>query len=306
MSEAATDTAAAAPATPAPEGGSTPEGTQAQATDATTNNEGDAGRTALSDNDTSSSAGGEFELPEEYREKSWANKVKSQDDLYKQIDNLTELAGKKTIKPIDFETASEQEIADYHKSLAPENGVKAYSWGEGSMPEITGPMSEVFVEAGINPHQQKIISEKFDSVIEALAGDKMAADTSEEGYLAMMKESFGDDYEKSTGIVENALKEFATNDDKKVFDTIDNATRAAVDRTTHSVVKFYEEKIASIKKEYGIEETGAQAEGGENGNQITSKEDQRKEIRAKMRELDGKPNSFDEKKKLQAQLNKLL
>lgn len=303
MSEAATNTTAA-PATPAPEGSSTPEGTQGQTGSEGGVPEGDSGtRAPLAGEDGDSN---DFALPDEYKEASWADKVKTQDDLYKLIENQNALIGKKTIKPIDFETASDEEISAYHKSLAPEKGVEAYTWAEHSLPEITEPIAEIFVEAGINPHQQKMIASRFDEIVEKIAGEKLEADTSEEGYMAMMKESFGDNYEKSAGIVEAALKEHANNDDKKIFDEIDNKTRAAVDRTTHSVVKFYEDKIAALKKEYGVVETGAQAEGGEGSNQVKSKEEQRKEIRAKMREIDGKPNSFKEKAELQEKLNKLL
>lgn len=309
MSEAATDTAAA-PATPAPEGSSTPEGTQGQTGSETGTKTGEDGgnRAPLAgegDNGTGDIAN-EFALPDEYKEASWAEKVKTQEDLYKLIENQNTLIGKKTIQPIDFDNATDQEIADYHKSLAPEKGVEAYAWGEHSLPEITEPMAEVFVEAGINPHQQKLLAGKFDEVVEKIAGEKLEADTSEDGYMAMMKESFGDDYEKSVGIVENTLKEHASNDDKKIFDQVDNKTRAAVDRTTHNVVSFYEKKIAEMKEEYGIKETGAQAEGGEAGTQVKSKEEQRKEIRTQMREIDGKPNSFKEKQELQEKLNKLL
>lgn len=298
MTEAATDTA------PAPVADTAPDSTPATGTqDTQTTPEAPSGDRAPIQAETPN----EFALPDEYKGKPWAEKIKSQEDAYKQIDNLTALVGKKTIQPIDFESASEEEITAYHKSLAPEKGAEAYTWGEASMAEITGPMGEIFLEAGINPHQQKLIAEKFDSVIGELAAGKVAVDTSEEGYLALMKESFGDDYEKSAGMVENALKTFAVSDeDKSALDIIDNTTRAVVDRTVHSIVTKYEDRIAAILKEHGVTESGAQTEGG--GGSITgeSKAEKRAAIRAEMRELDGTPHGHVKINELQKKLNSLL
>lgn len=296
MTDAATDIAAATTATPAPDGNN-PQGTQVT----TTTGNNDPQRSQISTEGKNA-----FVLPDEYKDKPWAEKIKSPEDAYKQIENLTALVGKKTIKPIDFETSTPEEIANYHKSLAPEKGVEAYKWSEHSMPEITGPIGEAMVEAGINPYQQKLLAEKFDSIVEKIAGEKASADTSEDGYVAIMKESFGDDYQASVGIVEKALKEFSSDDDKKVFDSVDNKTRAAVDRTTHNLVKFYEERISKILKEHGVVESGAQAEGGNGVNTVKSKAEQRSEIRAEMRALDGKPNSHQKMSELQQKLNKLL
>lgn len=295
MTDAIMDTAAAPAATPAPEGNAIQ---QPQSVETPSDNSSD--NTATRQTISSS----EFSLPEEYKDKPWAEKIKSQEDAYKQIENLTALVGKKTIKPIDYETASAEDVAAYHKNILPEN--LEYKFNDNSMPEFIAPMSDIFKEAGIHPSQAKIVTEGFDKLVEQLAGKKLEADTSEEGYVSIMKESFGEQYKESVGIVENALKKFASNDDKKMFDTIDNTTRAAVDRTTHSIVKFYEERIVNILKEHGVTESGAQTEGGEGMNNVKSKAEQRSEIRAQMRELDGKMNAHEKIAELQKKLNKLL
>ena len=114
--EAVMDTAAA-PATPAPETTSTPDVQVSEVSE--TNNEGGE-RASLSEGGESS----DFALPDEYKESKWAQKVKSQDDLFKLIENQDALIGKKTIKPIDYETATPEQITEYHKSLAPEDAIE--------------------------------------------------------------------------------------------------------------------------------------------------------------------------------------
>lgn len=307
MSGQATDTA---PVTTDTAPDSNAPDTQATDTQGTTTPDvvgGTATDTTTSATETPPADNGDFSLPEEYKDKPWAEKVKSPEDAYKQIENLTTLVGKKTIQPIDYETASEEDIAAHHTALAPENGVEGYTWSEEALPEISKPMSDVFLKAGINAYQQKLITEGFDGIIGEVAGQRMEADTSAEGYLSMMKESFGDEHEAVAGKIENVLKEHVTTDeDKKVFDSVDNTTRAAIDRTVHSLTNAYEARIAKILEEHGVTESGAQAEGGEAGVQNISAAEQRSTIRARMRELDGTPNGYKEIAELQTKLNKLL
>lgn len=300
MSEAiVTDTAPVMDTAPV-ETAPTTQTTETQDTQVTDNGD----RASISETPTETPV--DFTLPEEYKDKSWAEKVKSPEDAYKQIENLTALVGKKTIAPIDYETATTEEIAAHHATLAPADGVSSYQWGEGSMTEITGPMGDVFMEAGINAHQQKLISGKFDEIVSKVAGDQTSADTSADGYMAIMKESFGDDYETSVAGVEKVLKEFASDDDKRAFDAMDNKARSSVDRTIHAVSKKYEDRIATILKEHGVTETGAQSEGEHGGITVESKADQRAAVRAEMRELDGKPFIDGKMNELRKKLDSLL
>lgn len=305
MSDEATDTAPASTDT-APAGDATTTQTTDTQTTATPADTGGDDATANKDvvrapiDDGSSSS--DFELPEEWKDKPWADKVKSQDDAYKQIENLTALVGKKTIAPIDYETATADEIAAHHSSLAPEN-VSDYVWAENSMPEITDPMGSLMQEAGINKHQQQVLSTGFDKVIEGLASDKVKADTSEEGYMKIMEESFGEDYKTTVGIIEKSLKEHAASDeDKQALDAMDNSTRAVVDRTVHSITKAYEDRIKAILDEHGVTETGAQVEGDKGVNTGVDVGEVRTDLRNKLAQIDQRPHTAEEKQTLKDKL----
>lgn len=67
---------------------------------------------------TPTPAPSDFAIPEAYKDKPWASKVKSHDDLWKQLENTQSLIGKKAIAP-DFKTATPQEIEDYYSQMRP-------------------------------------------------------------------------------------------------------------------------------------------------------------------------------------------
>lgn len=294
MSEIVTDTAPATVDTAPVDNAPTTQTTDTQQV-TTPEPTGDGDRAPIS-GDTN-----EFSLPDEYKDKSWAEKIKSQDDAYKQIENLTSLVGKKTIAPIDYTTATPEEIAAYHSSLAPED-ISVYEFSEEADPDTSKAIGEVFQKYGIDKFQGKGLAEDIRGITSKMIEEKTKADTSEETYMEMMKESFGEDYKQSIGVVEKVLKTHASDDDKKVFDSVDNKTRAAVDRTVHAVSKQYEERIANILKEHGVTETGSQVEGAQGTNTGVDIGAVRSDIRNQLQQIDSRPHTAEEKRTLQNKL----
>ena len=218
---------------------------------------------AQSANEVSQEAGSgqsEFELPEDYKEKSWANKIKTQEDLYKQIDNLTELVGKKTISPIDYNTASEEDISAYHKSIVPEE-VDAYKFQEDADPEFSKAIVPALQEAGIHPAQLKSLEPAINKIASELVGKQYEADRSEDGYFELTKEAFGDDHKNVVASLEAIYKEHVPEAAKSFLDNATNQERAYIDQTLKSIIDAKDAEIAKIKKDYGVSETGAQSEG---------------------------------------------
>ena len=128
-----------------------------------------------------------------------------------------------------------------------------------------------------------------------MVAEKTKVDKSEEAYMKMMEESFGEDYKTTVGIVEKSLKEHTTSDeDKKIFDKMDNAPRAAVVRTIHSITKAYEDRIAAILKEHGVTETGSQVEGIKGVNSGVDVMDVRADLRNKLTEITQRSHTTEE------------
>lgn len=234
----------------------------------------------------------EFKVPDAYAQKGWASKVKSQDDLYKLVDNLDGLAGKKTIQPIDYSKATPEEIEAYHAKLRPADG-NAYKFAEGSDPVFSKAVADVFLKNGISEYQGNEIIKAVNEVSATAYQAKLEADTSLDGYNAMMAETFGEKASGVSGFVDSNLRKHATDADKQLFDNVDNKTRVAIDRT-----------VFNILKAYGVTESGAQA--GKVGTATPIDYDRMKsDLKAEIRALDNKPHSFAERQAKIEQLNKL-
>lgn len=244
----------------------------------------------------------EFTVPEAYKASSWAGKVKSMDDVFKQLDNLDKLAGKKAVAGIDYSTAKPEEIQAYHDSLAAKD-IAAYGFQNVEDPTIV-TIGGAFKKAGLNEHQGKALLETLTPFFSELDQKTKAELTSEEGYVKLAKEAFGDGFKEHIGKVEKTLKTYAPDDaTKAAFDEMPNATRIVVDKTVAKIVEAYEGRIAKMVKEYGITESGAQA-GADTGNMSGSLEQRRTELRKKISELSTKPgHTYAQKQELIDQLN---
>lgn len=90
-----------------------------------------------------------FTVPEQYRDKGWANDVKSLEDVYSKLDGAHNIIGKKNIPGPD---ASDEELKTFHDQLRPETADKY----ELSLPEG--------VEAEINQEEQNVYKQLFHDV----------------------------------------------------------------------------------------------------------------------------------------------
>lgn len=242
-----------------------------------------------------------FTIPDEYKDRGFAAKIKTPEDLWKQLDNLDKLAGKKAIPTIDYSTATAEEIAAYHAKLAPQDR-KAYEFPNADDP-VAGIIGDAFIAAGINEHQGKAIIQKLAPVLEKMDEESKAASMSEEGYMKLSKEAFGENFKDAITKVEVALKTHAPDDaSKKVFDDMTNDQRIAVDKTLNAILAAHDARVQKLLKDHGITETGAQAEGGK-GTVAGNVADVRRELRQKIREMDSRPHTAQEKKILIDKLN---
>lgn len=236
-----------------------------------------------------------FKVPDAYKEKPWAEKLKSEEDLYKQIDNLSGLVGKKTLPPINLKEATPEQLETHFNTYRPENK-EAYKFGEGSDPEFTTGVSEVLYNVGISEYQ----GNKLIPAYQALEKKAMEKATSADGFKAVMTEQFG---EKFDGIVVNSTKVFKDNLSEKnqqILDSMPNQYLGAVYELAHKM----SEKIDAVKKQYGVVENGDAHLN--KGGQIAKADitEVRKGLRAKLADMDNRPHTQQEKDVLLAELDK--
>lgn len=232
---------------------------------------------------TTTQAKPEWKVPDAYKEKPWAQKVKSEDDVYKQLDNLDSLVGKKNVVP-DFKTAKPEEIEAFYSQLRPADKT-AYQFGENADKEFVSTFQDSFHKNGISETQSKALIADYQKLETA----KMEQMTSEEGFKNAMTKAFGEKYDADVSAVVADQAKFFSKDEQAMLEKMPNQYLAAF----YKQARDYQKQIAQLKTEYGATESGAQANGGNGNMPAPNVEETRKSLRAEIRALDGKP--FSEK-----------
>ncbi|MFA5116369.1 MAG: hypothetical protein WC486_03715 [Candidatus Omnitrophota bacterium] len=224
---------------------------------------------------------GTFTIPKEYAEKGWAKKIKTQDDVFKLIDNLDGLAGKKMVVP-DFEKSTPEEINTYLSTLRGDTKIEDYKFPEGANKEITDKIAKILYDNGT----PKAIGNKIIVAYSELEKSVIAQKYSKEGMEAVLKTSFGDDYQKTAGASANLLAKHLSAEDRKVLEKIPNEHLGLIYRLTNNIIKAY-----GIKEEID-------GSGGQGGAAAGDVEATRKAIRAEIAELSKRSHTAEEKQKL--------
>lgn len=196
-------------------------------------------------------ADAEFKLPDEYKDKPWAAKVKSIDDLYKQIDTLDALKGKKSIVP-NLKDSTPEEREAFYAQLRGKDAAEYQIPKVGSVPipEDTQPViAKLFMENGISPTQ----AEPFLKGYLELREKQIAEYYNPEGFKKSMEIAFGADWEKTTGAVRTTIKSMMNADDQKALDAIPNNLLGVVYRTMGNTINAVNETL----KKYGATESFA-------------------------------------------------
>lgn len=229
-----------------------------------------------------------YKIPDAYKEKPWASKIKSEEDLYKQIDNLTGLVGKKSVAP-DFKTATPEAIEEYFAGLRPADK-KAYQFGEGVDEAYVGSVADILYENGISEFQ----ANKLIPAYQALEQKQLEAATSADGFKAVMTEGFGEKYDAVVAHAEGHFKTALSESSQQLLDVMPNQFL----RPLYEMAEAHRKAIADLKKQYGVEENGdAHIEkGGTVQPQDITKV--RADLRRQISEIDARPHTAAERQKL--------
>lgn len=226
-----------------------------------------------------------YKIPDAYKDKPWAAKIKSEDDLYKQIDTLDALKGKKQVVP-DFKTATPAEIEQYYAQTRPESK-DAYTFSDDTMPELKGALSESLFKNGITAVQANALIKDYESVM----GEQVKGMYSAEGMNEALKQSFGDEWEKVGGTTARILKSNLNTADAALLDKMPNNTLGLIYRMANNLIKGY-----------GITEKGAHTEAPGGNQQPADIDAKRTALRAEIAAFSTRPHTADEK---QAKIDEL-
>lgn len=229
----------------------------------------------------------EFKLPDAHKDKPWASKIKSQDDVYKTLDNLQTAIGKKSLYPAA--DATPEEWDQYLAGMRPEDA-SVYEFGEGANKEFVEAISPVLLEAGISKHQAGKLIPAYQKFEAAMAEQYTSAD----GFKAEMVKSFGDKYDATVASIVNEHKQHLSQDDQALMDKIPNQYLGVVYRLT-----------SAMQKAYGANEGGADAHTQKGGAPIGEDINKvRSELRSQITALETRPHTAQEKQDLVDKLQK--
>lgn len=227
-----------------------------------------------------------YKIPDAYKDKPWASKIKSEDDLFKQLDNLTTLVGKKMVVP-DLAKATDAEKEEYFALTRPKD-VSEYQFGETTDPMISKGMGESLMKNGLSAVQANAIIKDYQAAEQAFLVEQFKP----EGIKAAMEPVFGKDWEKVTGHTKNMLTGIMTPEDSALIDNLPNTYMALIYRTLGNVVKAY-----------GITEQSAHVKAPMAGTTPPDINTVRETLRNKIGALKHRQHTMEEKQTLINQLN---
>lgn len=240
-------------------------------------------------------AGGGFVIPEAYKDKPWAAKIKSQEDLFKQIDNLDTLVGKKAVVP-DFAKATPADVEAFNAQLRPAD--KAEYAAAVKMPETIPEADRAFYldllhDSVVRPEIANGVLEKFGGAIEA----KKAEMVSQEDFEAKMLARFGKDGIVAGGplaLAESEAREHLNKADTVVWDEIPNR-----------YLDVFYGVLNAVQKKYGATEGGAGGGRGGQGGSVADLNKQIDTVNQQIIDLAKRPHSSEEKSALIKQVQDL-
>lgn len=225
-----------------------------------------------------------FAIPDEYKEKPWAAKIKGEGDLWKQIENLQAAVGKKTVVP-DLAKATEEERETYYASLRP-NDPAAYGLetipADVILPSVRTALQEGLLKNGVSPVQAKPILE---AIAAASMKEKEAA-FSAENFTAEADKVLGKGYDPKP--LQATLKSTLTPQTyAALMDGVPNVTLVQVHKAMKEVVDAY-----------GIKESGAHTDAAKGVTKAADPEARSKQLLVELVELTKRPHTAQEKQKL--------
>lgn len=227
-----------------------------------------------------------YKIPDAYKDKPWAAKIKSEEDLYKQIDTLDALKGKKTVVP-DFTKATPSELEQYYAQTRPENK-DAYQFADGTDDAIKTGLSETLFKNGITAHQANAVIKDY----QAMEAESMKGMFSAEGMYAELEKAFGAEWKETGGATAKILKANLSAEDAAMMDKLPNPFLGLVYRMANNLIKGY-----------GITESGAHTGASAGAQQPGDINKVRESLRTEIAALSIKPHTAEDKQQLVDKLN---
>jgi len=226
-----------------------------------------------------------FSVPDAYKDKGWAQNIKSMDDLYSQFDNAQSMIGKKSVPSSDasdeqwneFFSQLRPEAADNYQLITPEGF-------EGEVnEEVQGQFKQLFHDIGLTDKQAQRLFEGYIDINKEAIGQEQTPEQMDAEFKDMMSEKFGD---KATEAIKVANKYIGTLGEEAI-DTMN--------RLPNEQLSVVIQALNNIHKDMGMEDSAPESSGGSTGTTIEELRSRATALRAEIR--DGDPMNPDTNRK---------
>ncbi len=182
----------------------------------------------------------EFSVPEKYRDSGWAEKLKSEEDLWTQLSHLQGLVGKKTV-PFDFAKATPAQIEEYKEEARPSSEKEYVFTEEDVNTDEQQKLAQILYEAGISKHQGEQLIKSYS------AAQKETLDSlfSKEDHSNNLRELFGEDHIEKEGSTLGFMHKHMNDSDQKVLNGLPNEQ-----------LKLFYKFASRVKESYGVTDSG--------------------------------------------------
>ena len=213
--------------------------------------------------ETPTSEAPSFAIPDQYKENAWTEKVSSSDDLWKMTANLQEMIGKRPAG-IPSENASDAEWEKFNKALGvPEEANYEFNAFEDApegldLESYDKAASDLFHKAGLTTKQAKVLRDAY--LQHEISKAQETSTQLDDKFDAIVKENFGDDYDKYEKATVDAFDRYSPQNLKGALAQIQDKPEALA--AIVATVKGLQAEISSVQKDYGKEgnlATGEQA-----------------------------------------------
>lgn len=172
----------------------------------------------------------------DYADKGFMRELDSPSKMFEKIDNLETLIGKKSFVP--GEGATDKDWDDYRSRIGIQNK-DIYNLSTESLPDnlknfhsgdFGDKVKQIFYDAGLTPHQAKIINEKYDKLMVETHGDMLnkiaerekQLQISDEEFESLANQAWGNDRENVQKVAKSLISAHTPENVKPYLESMSN------------------------------------------------------------------------------------
>ena len=172
----------------------------------------------------------------DYADKGFMRELDSPSKMFEKIDNLETLIGKKSFVP--GEGATDKDWDDYRSRIGIQNK-DIYNLSTESLPDnlknfhsgdFGDKVKQIFYDAGLTPHQAKIINEKYDKLMFETHGDMLnkiaerekQLQISDEEFESLANQAWGNDRENVQKVAKSLISAHTPENVKPYLESMSN------------------------------------------------------------------------------------